>query len=141
MKSNELRLGNWIKYTNHKELRNDYKGTFLKVDIDTLMYIDTNNHADFYEPIELTPEILEKCGFENDNGEFSIPNLDFDLMICCSENGLWCAYNFGHVNPGPLPHRIPTGMQANPICNPFKHLHQLQNLVHALTGEELTVNL
>lgn len=132
MKANELRIGNWVN--------NGFDKPFQILGI-----ISKGNTGGYslstLKPIPLTPEILEKAGFENDNGEFTHPNnTDFDLMFCCSDNGLWCAYNYGHTNYGPFEeheHKPPTAL---PICNPFKHLHQLQNIYFALTGEELEIN-
>lgn len=94
------------------------------------------------KPISLTPEILIAAGFENDGGEFQHPdNTDFDLMFYCSENGLWCAYNFGDRKTSVPFVETTLGVVSLPICNPFKYVHQLQNLYFALTQTEITINL
>lgn len=145
--ANELRIGNWVNFTyNHKskaiqipckvyELRRELVTLEDKHDLITVRF-------EAIQPVDLTPEILEKCGFENNDGEFTHPNnTDFDLMFCASENGLWCGYNFGDLK-GIAPFQGPlTGVVALPICNPFKYVHQLQNLYFALTGEELKIEL
>lgn len=79
-----------------------------------------------FSGIPLTVELLEKCGFEKreydkeDGGGiwFEIFNADIGNLIfdtCIALNGV------------DIPH-----------C---KYLHQLQNLIHALTGNELIVKL
>ena len=68
-------------------------------------------------PIPLTPEVLEKCGAVSnayqDRYEFDeIDNLHFEY--CGIRNIIW-SEKYPHI----------------------QHLHQLQNLYFALTGEEL----
>jgi hypothetical protein len=75
------------------------------------------------DPIILTPQILQKCGFRNFIRDewiisHSTGHADFELT------------------PQGLRLRQPT-----PSRIPIKYLHQLQNLFFALTGEELEVNL
>jgi len=138
VQANELRLGNHVKY-----------------DDGTITTIEGIRQHDVYLdgfpqplslsvilPIPLTPDVLERCGFEGQDGEFQHPeNTDFDLMICCSENGLWCAYNFGQSFDGFAVITPRVNIVPNPICNPFKHLHQLQNLYYCLCGTELNFTL
>jgi hypothetical protein len=78
-------------------------------------------------PIPLTPELLEKAGFEQSNEFDDTFRLgQFDLYYgkgYCE----WTVDDRGD-NEGTKPRLI-------------KYLHQLQNLFFALTGEELPVNL
>jgi hypothetical protein len=88
------------------------------------------------EPIPLTPEILEKCGF-NDSGEsvgshwyyklVSIPtnhiNVTYELSLFTTEEGGKYGINLEEQYFG--------------YC---QFLHQLQNIYFALTGEELIYN-
>lgn len=71
-----------------------------------------------YEPIPITPEILEACGFvkERDKWEGEI-----DLYMW--RDGIYrlCVDEFGALN-----------------CD-LKYLHQLQNVVHALSGIEISL--
>lgn len=131
MKANELRIGNWYEFD---EEPTQWSWQTMK----DMEFEDEH----IGEPIHLTPEILEKAGFENNDGEFNHPNnTDFDLIFSCSENGLWCAYNLGNGQSFiPFIETIPGSPVLNPICNPFKYLHQLQNLYFALTGDELEGN-
>ncbi len=71
---------------------------------------------DYIEPIPLSPSILKKCGFEKENG-----------MMCWEYNGVKIAYE-----------TLAKFYRLYPYTHPIKYLHQLQNLIHSLTGEELT---
>ena len=81
--------------------------------------------------IPITPEILEKCGFCNYQ-EF---NSDFD------ENGLYILHNEVIIHSY-KDEKFYYGFLSNDDDNlsfgiEVKSVHQLQNLIHALTGEEL----
>lgn len=84
-----------------------------------------------WEGISLTPEIMEKCGFEamGDDGK------DSDGWRCYytaryndSGKDYFCVWN---DEPGYL--------MDNFSSAPLLYVHQLQNLYFALTGEELTI--
>lgn len=94
-------------------------------------------------PIPLTPEILEKCGFEkgviddppayNLAGYIKWERLAIFLEeIQCSDGRTdWSTYVQFNV-----------GMGFNHlVTNPPEYLHELQNLYFALTGEELIVRI
>ena len=128
MKANELRLGNLIRYTNEKDLNRSLRGTVLNVDIDTLMYVENNVRADFYEPIQLTPSVLEAAGFEY------IPE---GLLYADKHH---CIYEGGKIS-GEI-------WKFQPFCTidhdctvSLHYLHQLQNLIFALTGTELEIDI
>lgn len=112
MQAHELRLGNWVK---------DGKEN-IQITVDELKAL-VNGRAEF-DAIPLTPELLEKCGFEKGNegyyhfsgGKFEYrwhPGGHFYLIVESDWNEI------EHLN----------------------HLHQLQNLYFALTGEELKIDL
>jgi len=79
----------------------------------------------WYEPIPLTPEVLEKCGFHKQNnawvpeGHESKGYTTWDFTIWDGGRGEY------YYNSAEFP-------------TPLQFLHQLQNLYFALTGEELT---
>lgn len=79
---------------------------------------------DNWNPVHLTPEILEKCGFVfNTYWETEIVDLseDKDGFFLCTED----------CHEGDI-YRLGKG---------FHFLHQLQNLFYCLSGQELEVKL
>lgn len=81
----------------------------------------TTNDAPEENPILLTPEILEKAGFIKGD-------IDFDYI--CEYFQLYEDNNGWRV-----------GFDGNVINTSLKYLHQLQNLYHAVSGEELNISL
>src|SRR5574343_566104 len=90
MKANELRIGNWVKiifqntqygtkvdYLQVKEICFDYTYTG-ELDIGSQLLKDC-------QPIELTPEILEKCGFEKYEPDMDYEDYDFFVKYCDDE--------------------------------------------------------
>jgi hypothetical protein len=72
-------------------------------------------------PIPLTPEWLERCGFGNEDGSTLWDN-GIITIFDYNENNI---YSFHYQSK-----------KAS-----IEYLHQLQNLYHALTGEELIITL
>jgi outer membrane protein assembly factor BamD (BamD/ComL family) len=105
IKANELRIGNWY----------DHNGRYEQVTPNTILEVWESERT-WVKPIPLTTEILEKCGFEQQNGVMAWEKED--VVIAFSTLG-----NF---------------FRLYPRTNRIKYLHQLQNLYFALTGEELT---
>lgn len=124
MTANELRIGNWVLNASSKTpVQVDSicnKGISLFADCcvtgGELEVIYSFNDL---EPIPLTEEILEKCGFEKD------------------EPKGWYRKGFMDLFDG-NPFHYASG---NNLCPDILYLHQLQNLYFALTGEELNINL
>jgi hypothetical protein len=133
IKSNELRIGNYVDYerTTHVVTR------LLAHHVSHDWYKSIGEDAydtsyDSINPIPLTPELLEKCGFVEKDGSdnvhsiFSLNDfhLDFDwrrrqyYSPMEENNGEWVTYG-----------------------SSIKYLHQLQNLYFALTNKELIINL
>lgn len=80
------------------------------------------------QPIPITPEWLERCGFEKqDDGSCNVQigntiYLEFSRdLICSITPGVWFDY-------------------ACKTRSEIKYLHQLQNIYFDLAGEELTIN-
>lgn len=132
MNAQELRIGNWVM-----DAGNDY----IKVrsidllGINTALHIDGMSYSHIYRelsPIPLTPEILEKAGFE-----FLTKWEPFS-----ANDGLTHKLDVGVFKFG-------VGMMSSMVTlleqNGYSlgvhvtHLHQLQNLYFALTGEELEI--
>lgn len=123
MTANELRIGNYVYY-------NDKVISIAPHAINEFYYIgDTHSESlvdrRCYEPIELTEEILLKCGFilldkNYDIQDFNVYKLG-DFTYNTSHNVFWFNNIYSFNQP--------------------KYLHQLQNLYFALTGYELEIQL
>lgn len=104
----EIRLGNLV-----------YQGTKIPVAVTEEMIYNAAKGAIKLDPIELTPDWLEKAGFilMDDNGDFK------------GNDRYWIHPKlYGQIS---LPNYFYRGIF-------IKYIHQLQNLYFALTGSELT---
>lgn len=113
VRAEELRIGNWLQHSGSKTPYMVTLERFWKdyVTADAFYYL---------EPIELTEDILIKCGFKKSQ----FLNITFDLngfIITNNGNGFILSTGIFNVK--------------------VKYLHQLQNLIYSLTGEELTIKL
>lgn len=88
-----------------------------------------------YTPIPLTPELLEKCGFDYKVNGF---NHEFRRGKCDGE--YLDFYLLNRHEPASYYELIHVIGKVK-LVSKIWHLHQLQNLYFALTGEELEVNL
>lgn len=124
MKSSDLRIGNW--YIENGE----YKSIF-SIDKDSIngsFYGDDSaTYLDSVKPIPLTPEILEKAGFENKSR-----TTDYYF------EGKYRAIIIGGTMKTLFP-SIHGECGLEPYGEEIKYLHQLQNLYFALTGEEIEI--
>ena len=113
MKASELRIGNWIYLPSKSK----------KYQISSGHDIEEIEGSDDARPIPLTPEWLERFGFER---------------VLHDERD-WYNYPLGLINP--LNNYEDHGyMMAGEFDLDIRYVHQLQNLFFALTGEELTIN-
>lgn len=117
MNANELRIGNWVEYRDDN-LNLEFKP--IEIGVADIVSIDAACDNMYYEPIPLTPEILEKCGFDSD-WSYDIPKYQKNNFIMFWD-GETLSANFGHMVD---------------LSVYLKHLHQLQNLYYALTQTEL----
>ena len=116
MTANELRVGNYFQWI---------KIASMGIGKDVITKDNHYTYEGFKEPIPLTEEWLVKFGFELGNDEW------YDLVI---PNGLFLSveqYTFNVV--------IGQVVQFSHALTKLKSVHQLQNLYHALTGEDLTI--
>lgn len=122
----ELRIGNWVSCelegkTHQVQITaNDFVAYMLKP-------------IDFFKPIPLTPELLEKAGFKIVVGQaftataykdgvelhFLYPAIDESLEVV-----------FGFKN-----------LEGQKKRRKMKYLHEVQNLIFSLTGQELDLKL
>jgi hypothetical protein len=121
---NELRTGNLIRFERFKD-----KFEYCRIN-NAIQLADIENSQEhynrFYSYVPLTPEILEKCGFENNEIFKETITIVVDLDY---------PTEFGYAVDG-------CGVTAKIIIPRWiKYLHQLQNLYFDLTGEELTISV
>lgn len=125
---NELRRGNFVRdaVVNSRIIK------VSEITPDHILHEGDESEEPFADDeidgIPLTPEILEKCGFENPDilpDSFFGKETDFELNI---KDGKFMAF-------------ILMGSTEVSVDIEIKHLHQLQNLYFALTGTELEINL
>jgi len=122
MEAKELRIGSML---------NTFVGRVLGqrqmviVDLNHLKHIQEGNKYG-YEPIPLTAEWLERCGFEKNCDEWSNYSEDKNVekSICLDQDDDEIYYSAGEG----------VRLSVN-----IEYVHQLQNLYFALTGEELTI--
>jgi len=105
---NELRIGNWVQFK--------YTETPVRITLGDFVREYKDEHLDDYEPIQLSEEWLERFGWVKSKDRNYFWH-DSNLSLWFNDNGLFIESVGGKLY--------------------IKHLHQLQNLYHALTGEEL----
>ena len=125
MKANELRIGNYIEFDSSVRtlVKEDEQGF---IEVRSIGESGVNEWSDYGasgcvsnpKPIPLTEEWLIKFGFEKQNAMF---------------------YEFNKHQIRLIGDEVPYWIDSSYITN-IKHVHQLQNLYFALTGEELKIN-
>lgn len=123
--ANELRMGNLIEKDNviykFLSLEQNHASTseYRFYWVETLDGKLGKYYSSHFNPIPITPEILEKCGFDRN-------------CILKISQGLNIEWSYGKevwlTKEGEVIYEFEN----------TQHLHQLQNLYFALTGEELT---
>ena len=127
----ELRLGNWVVYPTYEdEGVTDWGEKQLEEDD----FVELIQRSDiFVKPIRLSPELLEKCGFKKwASGCFS-KQIDEYICFQIEDDGRYGFWSDSVENE--------CNFTVLSQDNRIHYLHQLQNLYHALTGQELEVNL
>jgi len=130
MKANEIRVGNWLndpRQYNPKFFPKTENGYFRATARDI-------QYAEEFEPIPLTEKILLKCGFKKSRN-IGCYDTDKDAFFFESDKiSLTIDFILSSSN-----HYY----RSNPVDGaiPLKYLHQLQNLVFSVTGQELEINL
>lgn len=128
IQENDLRVGNWVERTNI-----NYAGAKVeRFQIKVLDFI----HSKTYNPIPLTPEILEKCGFLVEKSSWFMKRYFTDCQEAAevmifqinSSSGRCCITDEDEGKPS----YIGIGVIS---------LHQLQNIYYSLTGTELEIQL
>lgn len=133
----ELRIGNKCTYGAHgvvvvSEIKETGKVRVKHTERHSLDmgYVSSLLSEDDLTGIPLTSEVLEKCGFINGiihSGFTQITVFEFSTI----SQGVFKGEYFITLS-GSIPHQL---------NRRIKYLHELQNVFHALTGEELNVQL
>lgn len=149
MKASELRIGNIVQYNgSHKEI-----GIVSEISKNSLTEVSPykvgiNHRLDIYynihtlSPIPLTEEWLKKLGFTWSEGLRM--NVIKDGITVCEpddyEDSVYHSIYFYH-NGECFGFEVSNewGENGNVMLPKVKYVHQLQNLIFALTGEELTI--
>jgi len=132
----ELMIGNIVK--NPRYFKEWGQHLYQTVECICGIDISTNKEdwdADYLEPVELTPEILEAAGFGYNGNDkcFGYVNETEGILIELGDyyeddGRAVFYYNLPYID--------------NSTCIAYcKHLHQLQNLYFTLTGQELQIDL
>lgn len=133
MKVNELRIGNWVDRDGKYIQIRTIDGYLNEVSEGSML---TQHSIDRISPIPLTPEILEKAGFEidedkgfvrEDDLKYPVHSSQLDIIHIRGQFFLWV--------------EIDEDAFYNFRMREITHLHQLQNLYFSLVGEELPITL
>ena len=112
MNAKELRIGNYVKDPYDKDIK----------------LVSVGSDASMIRPIKLDEEWLERFGFEEvKDGSTNYWRICKDYRFAIDKNNGHTHCSFGDNQNGIL-------------FSVIKHVHQLQNLYFALTGEELELN-
>ena len=149
MKAQELRIGNLVNVPNKEQspFRIDYfdenkvyqNQGFYNTEFGLVPYHPLTWDISDCAPIPLTPEILKKCGF------YQLPHrtIQNSWMFNLSRDRVLSVACVGTPNEMVfLTEEVPPEVKSIIVLRNFDydgktHLHQLQNLYYALTGEEL----
>lgn len=134
IKENEIKVGNWFqhneKWCYRRDSHNSGNGkpfVFQWEARDWYALGECTLSLEDIEPIELTPEILEKCGFKYETK-------DKNHFVKDQGKQLYVSIYLGDGDYQP---QICDDGIMSITLQPILYLHQLQNLYFALTGEEL----
>jgi hypothetical protein len=127
MKIQELRINNWILF-----------GEKMRVQVSSLKgsgwietYITADGDISHYTGIPLTPETLEKAGFEVEDKAYMTLRVNDVLKFVWADSdvdNVWLFYVANDLH----------------LCLsdvPATKVHELQNLFYSLTGTELQIEL
>jgi hypothetical protein len=117
MTAQELRIGNWLHYSDVRIVKPERRNKDFQVIADDISYLSDYPQTNWIQPIPLTEEWFLKFGFES-----------IYSGTCYVQKRVEIAYNSMQGF-----YIIMSGLK-------IEYVHQLQNLYFALTGEELTIN-
>lgn len=123
MKATDLRIGSLIMF-NYAGSSDNLKWKEISVSANTIVHVSV--YPDMYKPIKLTKEWLCRFGFKYD--EFLEAHV-YNAWLCV-EDGL------AHINFDAY-RGLDNKIEWMEIPITVEYVHQIQNLYHGLTGEEL----
>lgn len=127
IQSTELRIGNYVLYFRESVFSEVREISTIHGDNTARLKDEDSSIGCFklskLKPIPLTEEWLLKFGFKKVDYRTN-KEAEFDE---------WILGDFGFIENE-------NGYEFYPYLTTLKHVHQLQNLYFALTGEELTIN-
>ena len=122
MKATELRIGNWVKYKASKKVKPERRGIDVQVSADDLMFLQEGYYCPI-TPIPLTEEWLKRFGFGVHKYPSTSRGKTLYFKVCFPRNV-----------------KIDVVISLNDkYLRHIKHVHQLMNLFHSLTGAELVL--
>ena len=136
MEAKELRIGNYIETI----------GGINEIVVDVLCdCVNTDHHEnilyDWAKPIPLTEEWLLKFGFVVEDDDFYFIVFDNKTENNGTEGNSFIdkiIIDKGSKRSESYLVWLSNSISGLMVCYRLKHVHQLQNLYHALTGKELT---
>jgi hypothetical protein len=138
--ANDLRIGNWVLFN---KTSFDYPSDLHPITGISKYGIYTIYRSpisfDKIHPISLSPEILDKCGFEKETPDNKYGEVykkeGFNFIIRKVDFGIYPKSTFGYA------FELSDDKNWATIKSKIEHLHQLQNLYYCLVGQELQINL
>lgn len=121
IKTNELRIGNWI----------DFKGQLKQIVIPKDLEV-VHSYGHEFIPIKITPKMLETFGFERDDDDS-----DGSIYYRLREPGVNSYYSISNDGQSNCFH-IESGTGDNATVHNMNNLHEMQNLYFALTEYEMS---
>ncbi len=139
IKANELRVGNYVKFIDSEEFHK-VEGMVNPINNEErVIQLYGNcipNREDQIYPVPLTPEVLEKCGFNKDPEWWGDLISYYNRKIEGVEDiGPSIDIRFGNEESDL--EELDALFIGQQDFKRIKYLHQLQNLYFTLTGEEL----
>ncbi len=131
MEVKEFRIGNLAEFYLHAPISEWIEDTIHVGDLEAIVELP-EKHG--FRPIPITEEWLIRFGFLNDGVTFKISTSRIRLILFKINSA-----NEYNNNCNEFTATVYQSKQSIEICR-VKHVHQLQNLFFALTGEELTTH-
>ena len=153
MEANELRIGNYVKVSTPAITCDNFRvDAIRRFDGEYVIRFYPMDDNDFYfvgllrdaEPIPLTPELLERCGFKRDSkyvwihdnpkGRMNVVNYDAPNSWDDTTD-----YPIEISGTNPLAGLFGVDFHHGEVVIRCLYLHDLQNKFYAITGKELDV--